>query len=480
MPMSLWERRLLVLAGDVAALLAAGLFAVLVRAVQHRLAGVVADPDVTRWQVLWLCGLAVVWLGVLTVNGGYQTPLLVFRGTVFRRVLTTTGVVAAGFAVVFFVLGRPVFGPQPADPERIQPLLDPLAVPRVTPVLFLLVGTITVGIWRHLMGRLLGAERWRRRIVVVGQGEAAATLVREVENELVDTEVVGFVATAGSDDVAQELRGLKRLDLNRLPRCGSVDEVVVTTGDPLPKQLVADLVSSHAHGVRVRTLSAFYEEAFGRVPVALLGRRWFPAPLADPGGLPTVWEIFKRAIDLMVGSTGLVLLAVLIGPVALAIRLDGPGPIFFRQQRLGRSGRRFWLIKLRSMVPDAENGNPVWASHNDPRVTRVGRVLRKLRLDELPQVINVLRGEMSVVGPRPERPELVADLEREIPHYRARLSVKPGLTGWAQVNLGYGATIDDMRQKLEFDLYYVRHKSFWLDLLIILRTIGVIAAFRGR
>ncbi len=479
MPMSLWERRLLIFCGDVVALVTAGAVALLARAIQYRVAGLVADPAVTRWQGLWVCTLGVIWLGVLAVNGGYKTPLIAVQRTVFRRLVMTTGVVASGYAFLFFVLGRPVFGAQPSDPEMVQPILEAPALPRLTPVLFLLIATVAVALWRQVMARQLEADRWRRRIVVVGHGEAAATLIREVRQELADTEVLGFVPAANGDR-AGGLDGVPLVDLHELPDGSVADEIVVTTPDPLPRQLVADLVSCHAHGIRVRSLSAFYEESFGRVPVTLLGQRWFPAPLTDPGGLPTLWEIVKRGIDLAVACAGLIILAILIAPVALAIRLDSRGPVFFRQQRLGRSGTSFWIIKFRSMVPDAEKTGPSLAVDNDPRVTRVGRVLRRLRLDELPQVLNVLRGEMSVVGPRPERLELIEELEREIPHYRARLSVKPGLTGWAQVNFGYGATINEMRQKLELDLYYVRHKSFWLDLLIILRTIGVVAAFRGR
>jgi lipopolysaccharide/colanic/teichoic acid biosynthesis glycosyltransferase len=166
--------------------------------------------------------------------------------------------------------------------------------------------------------------------------------------------------------------------------------------------------------------------------------------------------------------------------LALLIVIDSPGPVFYKQERVGKAGRTFTFMKLRSMIPDAEaQSGPLWAVHADPRVTRVGRLLRKSRLDELPQLVNVLRGEMSLVGPRPERPAFVEQLQQEIPFYRARLTVLPGLTGWAQVNYGYGSTVEDALIKLQYDLYYIRHRSLLLDGLILLRTVGKIVRLQG-
>jgi lipopolysaccharide/colanic/teichoic acid biosynthesis glycosyltransferase len=173
-------------------------------------------------------------------------------------------------------------------------------------------------------------------------------------------------------------------------------------------------------------------------------------------------------------------LLVLLPFIALAIALDCPGPVFYRQVRSGRGGRQFQVWKLRTMVPNAEEeGKPQWATEEDERVTRVGRILRKTRLDELPQVINVMRGEMSIVGPRPERPEFIEELQERIPFYRTRLTIKPGLTGWAQIFYGYGSTVEDALIKLQYDLYYIRHWSLWLDLYVILKTVGVVLTLRG-
>ncbi len=198
------------------------------------------------------------------------------------------------------------------------------------------------------------------------------------------------------------------------------------------------------------------------------------------GGPGPLYRCLRRVEDLVLASLGLVVTAPLWGLIALAIRLDSPGPVFYRQVRVGYRGRPFTMIKFRTMRTDAEKeGRPVWAAANDPRVTGVGRLLRATRLDELPQLLNVLRGEMSLIGLRPERPAFVAMLQTQIPFYRARLLLRPGLTGWAQVNYPYGRTVEDALVKLQYDLYHLKHQSPYLDLLILLRTVVTVLACRG-
>ncbi|MBN1966751.1 MAG: sugar transferase, partial [Anaerolineae bacterium] len=185
--------------------------------------------------------------------------------------------------------------------------------------------------------------------------------------------------------------------------------------------------------------------------------------------------------DMVLSMIGLLSFAVLLPLIMLAMRLDSPGPVFFTQKRVGKGGKVFSVLKLRSMIPDAEReSGPQWAIDHDPRITRVGKVLRKTRLDEVPQLLNVLRGEMSLIGPRPERPEFVDELSEKIPFYRTRHVVKPGITGWAQVRYHYGSSEEDALIKLQYDLYYIRHHSLALDLLIMLRTVGKMLSFQGR
>jgi len=186
-------------------------------------------------------------------------------------------------------------------------------------------------------------------------------------------------------------------------------------------------------------------------------------------------------MDIVLTSTGLFFLGPALPFIALAIYLDSPGPIFYTQERVGKGGKTFRAHKFRSMVPNAEKkGKPAWAQEGDPRVTRVGRLLRATHVDEFPQFLNIIKGEMSAVGPRPERPEFVPELEKEIPFYRTRHCVKPGMAGWALVKQGYGASREDALIKLQYDLYYIKHQSVWLDVVILLKTIVDTVTLRGR
>jgi exopolysaccharide biosynthesis polyprenyl glycosylphosphotransferase len=221
-----------------------------------------------------------------------------------------------------------------------------------------------------------------------------------------------------------------------------------------------------------------YDKLSRRIPIQHIDPAWALNVIEK---LPSRLSLScKRLMDLALAGFGLLVLAPFLPLVALAIRLDSPGPIFYRQIRSGRAGRPFTILKFRTMVTDAEkDGRARWASEDDPRITRVGRFLRKTRVDELPQLHNVLRGEMSIVGPRPERPEFIEQLEQDIPFYRTRLMVKPGLTGWAQIHYRYGSSVEDALIKLQYDFHYLRYWSLWLDLYVIFRTFGVAFRFQG-
>lgn len=225
-------------------------------------------------------------------------------------------------------------------------------------------------------------------------------------------------------------------------------------------------------GVSVMPLVCLWEEVHQKVPMQLVTPEW----LMHASGSPQMFYIkkLKRGFDICMSLLGLVFLSPALVFGILLVKLTSPGPVFYRQSRLGRLDRLFTVIKLRTMVVDAEKDGPQWTSEDDPRVTRVGRFLRKFRIDEIPQLISVLRGDMSFVGPRPERPEFVEMLSKEIPFYIDRLMVQPGITGWAQVNYSYGASVEDARRKLEYDLYYIKHMSLFLDLFILLDTVRII------
>ena len=260
-----------------------------------------------------------------------------------------------------------------------------------------------------------------------------------------------------------------------------VGEVVVAVPHRAGSALLGALADCLHHGVDVVPMSQVYEDLLRRVPVRHLESGWLFSSFVEAVRSKDASRLAKRALDLAGATAGLVTLAALTPIIAPAIWLDSGRPILFRQRRVGRGGAPFELIKFRTMTQDAEADGPAqWARRRDPRVTRVGRFLRRTRLDELPNVVNVLRGEMSLVGPRPERPEFVAQLESEIPFYRTRLLVRPGLTGWAQVNYPYGDSVQGALEKLEYDLYYVKHRSLFFDMWILVRTMATIVALRGQ
>jgi exopolysaccharide biosynthesis polyprenyl glycosylphosphotransferase len=231
-------------------------------------------------------------------------------------------------------------------------------------------------------------------------------------------------------------------------------------------------------GIRILSAAAFQENYLCRIDLDLLTAN----DLLTTHGFAASRLIaaLKRLSDIVLGTCMLVLMLPLMALTALAIKIDGPGPVFYRQQRVGQFDKSFTLLKFRSMTADAEaGGSPLWAQRQDPRITRVGRFIRATRIDELPQLLNVLRGEMALVGPRPERPHFVDQLASAIPFYRHRSYVKPGVTGWAQVNFPYGASVEDAREKLAYDLYYVKHRSLLLDAFILLSTIRVVLLREG-
>jgi len=301
------------------------------------------------------------------------------------------------------------------------------------------------GLWRHRLAVLRGAER----------GLAAG-------DDGFDVVLTGTAAEAEGEGFAPGALAARRVWAVIVPEAAAVAE--------------ARRAAWAAAGIRVFTAAEFAEQRTNRLDLASLRPGW----LDDVKAPGRVEAAVRRGIDIA-GSLALVVLTLPVSLIAaLAIRLDSPGPVLYRQERVGQGGRVFTLYKFRSMRVDAEaSGAPLWAAKGDPRVTRVGRFLRLTRIDEIPQVLNVLRGDMALVGPRPERPAFVATLAAAIPHYEDRHRVRPGITGWAQVNYPYGASVEDARMKLAYDLYYVKHRSLFLDLLILIATVRVVLFQEG-
>jgi exopolysaccharide biosynthesis polyprenyl glycosylphosphotransferase len=341
-----------------------------------------------------------------------------------------------------------------------------------------------VGLWRAFYRRAAHGA-FRRRTLVVGAGWAGRTMVEAIQGfPGAGLELLGFI----DDDKAKQgetIDGLPVLgtsrDLAALARSWGVHQVVLAITRDVHDDLFRALMACQEQGVEITPMPVLYEELTGRVPVQHVGENWLAVLPLDHAAVSGFFPLFKRGLDIFVSLIGLVVFGVLFPFVALALVLDCPGPIFYRQERVGQGGRVFRVLKLRSMVPNAENkGEALWAQRLDPRVTRVGRILRATHFDELPQFFNILKGDMSVVGPRPERPAFVAQLEQQIPFYRLRHAVKPGMAGWALVNYGYSSSVEDAMVKVQYDLYYIKHQSIYLDVLILFKTLVDMVTFGGR
>ena len=332
---------------------------------------------------------------------------------------------------------------------------------------------------------------FKRRTLIIGSGLIGHSVVRLIKKYGQDKyQIVGFVdgSQGGEGPVRKNVNsGTSEYgvlgayhDLLQLISKHRVSVIILENNLEVGPELLRILGDSLELGARIVPGSFLYEQLTGRISIANLGNTWQEAlPIRHPG-TAAFNRVVKRVSDILLASIGIVCSTPVFPLIVLAIYLDSPGPIFYTQERVGKSGRVYKLYKFRSMVPNAEKGKAVWARGNDKRVTRVGRFLRKTHIDEFPQFVNILKGEMSAVGPRSERPEFVIDLAREIPFYRVRHAVKPGMAGWGLLKQGYGASTEDAKVKLEYDLYYIKHQSLWLDMVILFKTIIDSVTLRGR
>ncbi|HEY1901979.1 MAG TPA: TIGR03013 family XrtA/PEP-CTERM system glycosyltransferase [Terracidiphilus sp.] len=334
---------------------------------------------------------------------------------------------------------------------------------------------VVLVLWRRAYEWIIGLAVFRERIYVLGGGERARTVI----------ETLRLRRDAGMEIVRGEGNGESKEDIERFaadlrafrtPK-PHIDRVIVAMENRRGSMPVRELLDLRLDGVVVEDATTLMERLLGKLPLEGLN----PSSMIFTHGfnVKASQQIFRRLVSITVSFIGLAICLPFIPFIILAVRLSSPGPIFFKQTRVGLRGRHFSVLKFRTMRQDAEAKGAVWATKNDPRVTPLGRFMRKTRLDEIPQLWNVLRGEMGFVGPRPERPEFVQWLTSEIPFYELRHMIRPGITGWAQVRYQYGASLEETKQKLEYDLYYIKHLSVGLDLLIMFETIKTIILRRG-
>jgi sugar transferase (PEP-CTERM system associated) len=336
--------------------------------------------------------------------------------------------------------------------------------------------------WRLLFNQLAGSLRMQERILVVGTGDAARKVVRQILTQREFAyRVIGFIdddaSRIGERIVNPGIVGTPA-DIPALIARHQIDRIIVGLADRRGKLPVEELLRAKMAGVRVEDATTTYERVTGKILIDDLRPSWLIFSEGFRVSRPVRW--IKRSVDL-VFSLALALLSFpFMVLTAIAVGLETGRPVLYRQERVGENGRTFTLYKFRSMGLDAESdGTPMWATAGDTRVTRVGRIIRTTRLDELPQLWNVLRGDMSFVGPRPERPYFVAELAKDIPFYQQRHAVRPGLTGWAQVKYRYGSSLEDAMEKLRYDLYYIKHLSIFFDLTIVFDTVKVVLLRKG-
>jgi exopolysaccharide biosynthesis polyprenyl glycosylphosphotransferase len=439
----LWEKRLLLALGDGVAVAIAFVLAFNLRSaeIRHEFFSVPWLPLSMTLATWYICA---------NIADGYRLISAVNPRAAFSTAASALSLSFVALLGVFFIV--------------------PYRITRPTILLWLPLTATAVLAWRIFYQQIFA------------QGLFAGSLVIIAERKNFDR--VWAVAAAGLPNLYRVLEVIdpKRPDLETrlmaLAENPTTADIVIGFREEVPRDLMKRLVVCAERGVRLRFLADVFEEMTGRLLLEQLGYSWLMSlPLHSEAY--RLYVVFKRAVDIVVATIGLVILAVLYPPIALVVMLEDGGPVFYRQARMGKFEQPFEILKFRTMYTSAKTAERQ-TSNDDPRVTRIGRLLRPLHFDELPQSINILRGDMSVVGPRPEQPQHAAMLSRNIEYYNLRLSVRPGLTGWAQVNFGYGAGVEGAREKLSYDLYYVDRKSLGLDLLIIAQTVRAIFSLRGR
>ncbi|HWO35579.1 MAG TPA: TIGR03013 family XrtA/PEP-CTERM system glycosyltransferase [Candidatus Acidoferrum sp.] len=400
----------------------------------------------------------------------YDSSILSNQREVFTRLVQALGSMCILVAVIYY-------------------FYPPLELGRGIILIGLTMVAITLALWRGLFSALNRRPRFAERTMIFGDEPSASRLFRELESrpELGLSVVVRVLVDGnGTYEMNCERRSLTSTSDGRITReelptaigLQRVNRIIVSLDERRGRLPVELLLSMKSQGVYVQDGTEFYEQITGKLPIESL--RLGTLLFSSGFRVSRFLVIYKRASSVVVSIVGLVLCLPFLPFVALAIKLTSPGRLLYHQKRVGRNGAVFYCHKFRTMRADAEaDTGPTWAGDEDPRITSVGRFLRTTRLDEIPQLWNVLKGEMSLVGPRPERPEFVEWLKKEIPHFHLRHTVRPGITGWAQIRYKYGSSVEDAKEKLRYDLFYIKHLSPGLDVLIFFQTVKIILLGRG-
>ncbi|NNF74920.1 MAG: exopolysaccharide biosynthesis polyprenyl glycosylphosphotransferase [Flavobacteriaceae bacterium] len=418
----------------------------------------------TKESWYWAVVLAVYITLIGTVFELYDLQSSSRWDSTFKNVILTASV-----TVLFYLL---------------TPVLTPfLPVKRIEIVYFYLIIVMGIFLWRILYMTLLSSPRFYKRVLVIGEIEHVKSMIETLRIIDPNYDIIGFINTdkASYGDIA-DLKEFQADQIKAVISENKINETVVATynDEAITPKLYQNLISLIEQGHLIREYSQVYEAIVHRIPVQFVGKdfyRYFPFSRSNKNQL---YQIFSRTLDIVVSVIGLIFMVILIPFVLLGNLIGNKGPLFYTQERVGKNGQPFKIIKFRTMVTHAEADGAKWAEANDSRVTPFGRFLRNSRIDELPQFLNVIKGQMALIGPRPERPIFVKELSEVIPFYETRHVIKPGLTGWAQVKMRYGSSVDDSLIKLQYDLFYIKRRSFFLDVNVIFKTISTILYYRGQ
>ncbi|REE24475.1 exopolysaccharide biosynthesis polyprenyl glycosylphosphotransferase [Winogradskyella pacifica] len=368
----------------------------------------------------------------------------------------------------------------------LTPVLAPyLPVERLQIVYLYLVLIISILLWRIVYINLIESPRFYKRVLLVGEISNIDGLVKALNTSDPNYKIVGFINSEASSLESVKYNGLPEFeakDFLETIKKEKISEILVASfnTEAIMAEVYHDLISLLERGFKIRDYTQVYEELLHKVPIQFVGKdfyKYFPFSRSNENKL---YIFVQRAFDVVFAIIGLLIGVSLLPIILLGNVIGNKGPLFYTQERVGKNSMPFNILKLRSMVVDAEQDGAKWAQKNDSRITKFGMFLRRSRMDEIPQFYNVLKGEMSIIGPRPERPFFVSELSRIIPFYETRHIIKPGLTGWAQVKTRYGASVDDSLTKLQYDLFYIKHRSIFLDFNIFIKTLSTILYYRGQ
>lgn len=460
----LGERRVLILIGDLIAALIALLGALYFWAAGDQWLGRLSIEFLQQRPQAWFYLLPVFWVFMMVEL--YD----VHRAASWRATLRSI-LIAALFGSGIYLL--------------IYFSSAPFSLPRRGVAGFIVLVSVFTLIWRMIYIRVFTAPQFMRRVLLVGAGSTGQGLLEAINDLWPPPFHLLGVIDDDPQKVGTEIAGIKVIDnsdrLLEIVMENEITDILVAISGRMQNSTFRALLDAQELGVEITRMPVAYEELLGRVPIHHLEADWILRSFVDETRVSGIYEIVKRLVDIAGGLIGVLILIAITPIVSLLILLESGWPVIFSQMRVGKGGRQYRILKFRTLHKpkgDGEKRSPI--NEDETRITKVGRFLRKTHLDEWPQFINVLRGEMSLVGPRPEQPSLVDRWQESIPFYRARLLIKPGIAGWAQVNFGYASTIEETATKLEYDLYYIKNRNMIMDIVVILRTFGTMFGFRGR